>query len=131
MLLAFLLLSFPPRPVLADETPSTRPRIGLCLGGGGARGGAHVGVLRVLEELRIPVDYIAGTSIGSIIGGLYASGYSPQELDSALVHIDWTSVFADSPPRGQLLYRRTEEDRWPHFGFEFGVGARACAPAPA
>ena len=57
------------------QEPSERPRIGLCLAGGGARGGAHIGVLKVMEELHIPVDYIAGTSIGSIIGGLYASGY--------------------------------------------------------
>ena len=59
---------------LAQEEPPARPRIGLCLAGGGARGGAHVGVLKVLEELHVPVDYIAGTSIGSIVGGLYASG---------------------------------------------------------
>ena len=113
--LALVLTSGPPQ-VVANEEPPARPRIGLCLAGGGARGGAHVGVLRVLEELRIPVDCIAGTSIGSIIGGLYASGYSPQALDSALVHIDWAAIFSDSPPRDQLTYRRKEEERWPQFG---------------
>ncbi|MBU3737172.1 MAG: serine protease, partial [Methylobacterium sp.] len=56
-----------------------RPKIGLVLAGGGAKGAAHVGVLKVLEEMHIPVDYVAGTSMGSIVGGLYASGLSPQE----------------------------------------------------
>jgi len=61
----------------ADQPAPARPRIGLCLAGGGARGGAHVGVLKVLEDLRVPIDCIAGTSIGSIAGGLYATGMSP------------------------------------------------------
>ncbi len=104
--------------VHADEPP--RPRIGLCLAGGGARGGAHVGVLKVLEELRVPVDCIAGTSIGSIIGGLYASGWSPAELDSLMTCIDWDVVFCDTPPRDQLEYSRKVEDRLPLFGLEFG-----------
>ena len=60
--------------IQAQEEPQERPKIGLALGGGGAKGGAHVGVLKVLEELNIPVDYIAGTSIGGIVGGLYALG---------------------------------------------------------
>ena len=80
-----------------------------------------MGVLRVMEELRIPVDYIAGTSIGSIIGGLYASGYSPGELDSVIVNVDWGTVFKDTPPRQQIEYRRKAEDRLPYFGLEFGV----------
>ena len=105
----------------ADAPEPVRPRIGLCLAGGGARGGAHVGVLKVLEELRIPVDYIAGTSIGSIVGGLYASGYSPDELDSVIVNVDWATVFQDTPPRQQQEFRRKEEDRLPYFGLEFGV----------
>lgn len=60
------------------------PKIGLALSGGGARGAAHVGVLKVLEEMHIPVDYIAGTSMGSIIGGLHASGVIPGEIETAL-----------------------------------------------
>ena len=82
-----------------QEEPSDRPRIGLCLAGGGARGGAHVGVLKVLEELRIPVDYIAGTSIGSIVGGLYASGYVAGRDGQRPVDVDWVTVFNDTPPR--------------------------------
>ena len=64
------------------KPPSTdRPRIGLVLGGGGARGIAHIGVIRVLEELRIPIDYVAGTSMGSIVGGLYATGMTSQQME--------------------------------------------------
>ncbi len=62
------------RSALAAE----RPKIGLALGGGGARGCVHVGILRVLEELHIPIDYIAGTSVGAIVGGMYASGMTPR-----------------------------------------------------
>jgi len=59
-----------------------RPRVGLVLGGGGARGGAHLGVLEVLEELRVPVDCIAGTSMGALVGGAYAAGISPGEVEA-------------------------------------------------
>ncbi len=106
---------------LAADQP--RPRIGLCLAGGGARGGAHVGVLKVMEELRIPVDYVVGTSIGSIVGGLYASGYSPDELDSVITNVEWGTVFKDTPPRQEIEYRRKVEDRLPYFGLEFGVNS--------
>lgn len=104
-----------------QEAPK-RPRIGLCLAGGGARGGAHIGVLQVLEELRVPVDCIAGTSIGSIVGGLYAAGMSPAEMDSVLGSIDWHALFDDSPPRQLINFRRKEEDRLPYFKFELGLG---------
>ena len=65
-----------------------RPRIGLVLGGGGARGAAHVGVLKVLEELRIPVDVVVGTSMGSIVAGLYASGLTPEEIEQEMLSQD-------------------------------------------
>ena len=87
-----------------------RPKIGLALSGGGARGAAHVGVLRVLEQLRIPVDYIAGTSMGSIIGGLYASGMTLDEIEDALVTMDWDHIFDDNPPREELSFRRKRDD---------------------
>lgn len=98
---------------LAEEDPGEsleRPRIGLALSGGGARGAAHVGVLRVLEELRIPVDYIAGTSMGSIIGGLYASGMTPDQIEVALKEMDWDGVFSDRPPRIDRPFRRNRDD---------------------
>lgn len=87
-----------------------RPSIGLVLGGGGARGAAHVGVLKVLEELHVPVDCIAGTSMGAIVGGLYAAGYSPAEIEQQLSAIDWDNIFDDSPPRPERPFRRKRDD---------------------
>jgi len=99
-------------PAAAADEPGTanRPRIGLVLGGGGARGGAHVGVLKVLEELRIPVDYIGGTSMGSIVGGLYASGMNAEEIERAMRAMDWTGAFEDSPDRTDRSFRRKSDD---------------------
>ena len=87
-----------------------RPRIGLVLSGGGARGLAHVGVLKVLEEQRVPIDAIAGTSMGAIVGGLYASGMTADELDKAFRAIEWEAVFARRVDRQHLSQRRKEED---------------------
>src|SRR3989442_13205433 len=87
-----------------------RTRIGLALSGGGARGIAHVGVLEVLEELRVPIDVIAGTSMGSIVGVLSASGLSPAQMRSALLNLDWNDLFNDRPPRRDMCYRRKEDD---------------------
>jgi len=87
-----------------------RPVIGLVLSGGGARGASHIGVLKILEELRAPVDIITGTSMGAIIGGLYAYGYSPQEMEKFLTDVDWDEVFIDKPQRSQLNYRRKQDD---------------------
>ncbi|MDX2454606.1 patatin-like phospholipase family protein, partial [Desulfosarcina sp.] len=107
-----------------DQPIPGRPRIGLCLAGGGARGGAHIGVLKVLEEMRIPVDCIAGTSIGSIVGGLYAAGMTPAEMDSTLCGIDWIDLFDDAPDRKLISFRRKEEDHLPYFDFEIGLGSQ-------
>jgi NTE family protein len=90
--------------------PPGRPRIGLVLSGGGARGLAHVGVLKVLERLRVPVDVVAGTSMGAIIGGLYASGMSAEELDRELRKVDWNNLFNTRVDRQELSQRRKEED---------------------
>jgi NTE family protein len=87
-----------------------RPRIGLVLSGGGARGFAHVGVLEVLEELQVPVDFIAGTSMGAVVGGLYASGMSPAELRQVIEDIDWVNAFDDVPPRRDLSFLRKRDD---------------------
>lgn len=93
------------------QTPAgERPSIGLVLSGGGARGAAHIGVIKVLEELRIPIDFIAGTSMGSIIGGLYAAGISPEEMEREILAIDWQDAFRDSPAREDLEYRRKFND---------------------
>jgi NTE family protein len=104
------------------EGGDSRPTIGLVLAGGGARGGAHVGVLKVLEELQIPVDVIVGTSMGSIIGGLYASGMSPDQMQIEIGAIDWIDVFDDAPSRKNLSFRRKQDDNAALFDFEVGVG---------
>src|SRR4029453_5909164 len=87
-----------------------RPVIGLVLGGGGARGGAHIGVLEVLEQLRIPVDCVAGTSMGAPGGGAYAPGISPAEMGEAIRKTDWSTMFDDSAGREEVTVRRKELD---------------------
>ena len=74
---------------------AARPKVGLVLGGGGAKGAAEVGVLKVIEEAGIPIDYIVGTSIGSIVGGLYAAGYTADELDTLFQTQEWLSLLTD------------------------------------
>ncbi|WP_462379067.1 patatin-like phospholipase family protein [Pseudomonas sp. Marseille-QA0892] len=102
LLLAFL-LSFP---ALAEPQ-----RTGLVLSGGAARGLAHIGVLKALEEQGIQIDAIAGTSMGAVIGGLYASGYSVEELRQLALSLDWSEVLSDSPPRQDIPFRRKQDDR--------------------
>jgi NTE family protein len=102
--------------------PPHRPRIGLVLSGGGARGAAHVGVLKVLEQLHIPIDAIAGTSMGAVVGGLYASGLSPREIESIMTSLDWQDAFRDRPPREDLTFRRKQEDQ--NFLVKFPLGIR-------
>jgi len=94
----------------AAQAQPARPRIGLVLSGGGARGAAHIGVLEVLDELHVPVDAIAGTSMGAVIGGLYASGMSGREIDALLSSVDWQDAFRDRPRRTDLAFRRKQED---------------------
>jgi NTE family protein len=94
--------------ICAADSPG-RPKIGLALSGGGARGAAHIGVLRVLEEMRVPVDYVAGTSMGSIVGGFYAAGMSPDKLEEVLLGIDWELAFSDKPRREDLSFRRKQD----------------------
>lgn len=95
---------------LTGALAQDRPRIGLVLGGGGARGAAHVGVLKVLEDMRIPVDCVAGTSMGAIVGGLYASGMRPDEIAKQLAAMDWDHIFDDYPPRPERPFRRKRDD---------------------
>jgi NTE family protein len=105
----------------SEEAASARPRIGLVLSGGGARGLAHVGVLLALEELRIPVDAIAGTSMGAVIGGLYASGMTAGEIDALMRGIDWNAAFRDRPARNTLNFRRKQDDREFLVRFPLGI----------
>ncbi len=85
-----------------------RPKIGLALSGGGARGGAHVGVLKALEEMDIPIDYIAGTSMGAIVGGFYAAGYSADEIKQLMLGMDWSAALSDRPSRRDETMRKKE-----------------------
>jgi NTE family protein len=96
---------------MAAEPPDEDPQIVLVLSGGGARGIAHIGVIRVLEELHIVPDLIVGTSMGSIIGGLYAAGWSPDEMEEIVQIIDWEQIFTDRIDRNDRSFRRKQDDR--------------------
>ncbi|MCA8953984.1 MAG: patatin-like phospholipase family protein [Planctomycetes bacterium] len=113
------------QPSPATPTGTPPPRIGLVLSGGGARGAAHAGVLKVLERLQIPVHCVVGTSMGSIVGGLYAYGYSPAELERLLTREgsprDWAYLLADGDGRRALAFRRKEETRFITGRNRFGV----------
>jgi NTE family protein len=87
-----------------------RPKIGLALSGGGAKGIAHVGTLQMLDSLEIPIDYIVGTSIGGIVGALYSVGYSGDDLEYLLEYIDWIELFTDRPKRENVPYLRKKYD---------------------
>jgi NTE family protein len=107
----------------SSSEPPARPRIGLVLSGGGARGAAHIGVLKVLEDLRIPIDAIAGTSMGAVVGGLYASGFSARDIERIVSTLNWQDAFKDRPPREELTFRRKQEDQ--NFLVKFPLGLRS------
>ena len=98
-----------------------RPKIGLVLSGGGARGAAHVGVIKILEELKIPIDYIAGTSMGALVGASYASGTPIKELEQRIATADWNDLFTDTSPRADRSFLRKEEDQARLLKLEIGV----------
>ncbi len=99
-----------------------RPRIGLVLSGGGARGIAQIGVLEVLQKLRVPIDAIAGTSMGAVVGGLYASGMTARQIAAMVRSLNWQEAFRDQPPRQDLTLRRKEEDE--NFLVHFRIGVK-------
>jgi len=115
---------FPVSPV------SARPKVALVLSGGGARGMAHIGVLRTLQELHIPVDIVVGTSMGSVIGGAYAAGASVKDLETMAATTDWDSVVADRPARDQLHFRRRDEDILIPSRIEFGITLKGVQGPP-
>ena len=137
-LLALLLASALPTLAAADpgsdcgvrEPGDTRPRIGLVLGGGGARGFAHVSVLKELERQRIPVDCIAGTSVGALVGGLYASGLSAAEIESGMRALDWPRMFNDRLDRPQRTFRRKRDDDLALVAAKPGIGSEGLKIAP-
>ncbi len=104
------------------EEVTGRPKIGLVLGGGGARGYAHVGVLKKLEEMRVPYDFIAGTSMGSIAGGFLATGMESQEIAKVVRETDWDDMFKDKTSREDIPFRRKADDNLGLFGPKLGIG---------
>jgi NTE family protein len=117
--------------VAPDADLKPRPKVALVLSGGGARGFAHIGVLRALQELRIPVDFVVGTSMGSVVGGAYAAGSSVEQLEQLVRRTDWNAVVADRPPRDELVYRRREEDLLLPSRIEFGAKLDGISLPPA
>jgi NTE family protein len=118
LLFVFLFLFsfvFPAASLAADGNEpiqsQSRPRIGLVLSGGGARGISHIGVIKVLEEMHVPVDFITGTSMGAIVGGLYAAGVSPADLEELVTSMDWDNAFTDRPAVDELVFRRKEDSQ--------------------
>ena len=110
--------------------PEGRPRIGLVLGGGGARGIAHISVLRTLEELKVPIDCIAGTSMGSLVGALYASGMTVDEIQELVLTLDWDRMFNDKLERPERSYRRKRDDELVVSQPGVGFGKKGIQLAP-
>ena len=98
-----------------------RPRTCLVLSGGGARGAAHIGVLKVLEEYRVPIDCIAGTSMGALVGAAYSTGFSVSEMETLVTDLSTDVLFKERPPRQELSVRRKQEDQLNLVGPEIGV----------
>ena len=110
----------------AGDTPQ-RPRVGLVLGGGGARGAAHVGVLETLERLHVPVDCVAGTSMGALAAGAFAAGRTPTEMREELAKADWSDMFQDNPSYSEINYRNKATSKRFMPGSETGVGIDGVA----
>ena len=108
MALLLLLLSYT---VSANDTTvvQTRPKIGLVLSGGGAKGAAHIGVLKYIEQEGIPIDYIAGTSMGAVVGGMYALGYSADEILDVISSVDWERLISNNVDRKKISFRNKQE----------------------
>jgi len=108
-----------------NAAPRPRPKIGVALEGGGAMGLAHIGVLKWFEEHHIPVDYVAGTSMGGLVGGFYATGMTPDELKTLIEAMDWRKILGDRTPYEDLSFRRKEDQRaYPNsliFGLRHGL----------
>ena len=108
----------------AQDTTSVkaRPKVGVVLSGGGAKGAAHIGVLKYIVESGIPIDYIAGTSMGSIIGGMYAIGYSPDEIQSIISEVDWDRLISNKVDRQKISYTNKQESLTQSLIVPFSVG---------
>lgn len=107
----FFLFSFFSPVVAQNKQEKQRPKIGLVLSGGGAKGFAHIGVLKVLEQAGVKIDYITGTSMGAVVGGLYASGYSATQIDSIFYHTDFDELLQDYIPRASKSFYEKRNDQ--------------------
>jgi NTE family protein len=114
----------------AETAEAPRPRVGLVLGGGGARGAAHIGVLEVLERLRVPVDCVAGTSMGGLVAGAFAAGLTPAQMREALAKADWADMFQDNPEFFDMSYRNKRLSQGFLPGTELGVTPEGLTYAP-
>lgn len=127
-LLLVFLLCYTVMPAKSETEATARPKVGLVLSGGGAKGFAHIGILQMLDSLNIPVDYIAGTSIGGIGGALYSIGYNGDDLESLMTDLDWDEIFTDRPPREQLPYFQKKDVG--RYQLEFGLdGVKPVTPS--
>lgn len=113
----------------AAQTRADRPKVGVALAGGSALGLAHVGVLKWLEQHRIPIDYIAGTSMGGLVGGVYATGSSANEVEAFIASIDWNEALQVSVPFRHLSFRRKEDQREYPNTIELGFKRRLRFPS--
>lgn len=112
-IIAISLLFFLNTNVFAQKEPSKEPKVGLVLSGGGAKGLAHIGALKIIDSLGVHIDYIAGTSMGAIIGSLYASGYSGKQLDSIFKNVDFDKILNDEIPRdAKTFYERENHEKY-------------------
>ena len=107
--------------------PGPRKKVGVVLSGGGAKGMAHIGALKVIEEAGIPIDYVVGTSMGSIIGGLYSIGYTPEQMDSMVRRQDWSFLLSDKIPRSEQNMAEREASEKYVFSLPFGKNAKTQA----
>ncbi len=105
----FFLLPFALCLLPSESFAQSRPKVGLVLSGGGAAGLAEIGVIKVLEEAGIPIDYVAGTSMGSIVGGMFAMGYTAAEMEKMVKEMDWESLLADQIPRTDMTVEYKEQ----------------------
>jgi NTE family protein len=113
-----------------SASPARRPRVGLVLGGGGARGAAHVGVLQVLKDLRVPVDCVAGTSMGALVSAAFSLGLEPEQMRQELAAVNWQDLFLDAPNYADASYRRKSIDQRFIPGSEMGLGANGVVFPP-
>ena len=117
-------------PVTGPAPDAAHPRVGLVLGGGGARGAAHIGVLEVLERLRVPIACVAGTSMGGLVAGAFAAGVTPAQMRAEMAQADWADMFQDNPEFFDMSYRNKRLSQTFLPGTEIGVTTKGLTYAP-